>query len=96
MEREITLLKEHGFTEEEALKTLETAHVIYRVSSDPRQDIGRYYTEIVPLEEYQEEYEKATTGDEIIALWGRIGEETLHNNPFIYVGSRVIVNTFSE
>ena len=94
MEKELKLLKEHGFTENEALKTLETAHVILRVSSDPRRDIGRYYTEIVPLEEYQEAYETATTGAEIIALWERIGEETLNNNPFIYVNSEVIVNTF--
>lgn len=94
MEKELKLLIEHGFTEEEALKTLETAHVILRVSSDPRLDIGRYYTEIVPLEEYQEKYEKATTGDEILALWKNIGEETLNNNPFIYVNSDVIVNTF--
>ena len=94
MRKEIKLLKEHGFTEEEALATLETAHVILRVSSDPRLDIGRYYTEIVQLEEYQEEYEQATTGNEIIALWERIGEETLNNNPFIYVGDDVIINTF--
>lgn len=94
MRKEINLLKEHGFTEEEALATLETAHVILRVSNDPRLDIGRYYTEIVQLEEYQEEYEKATTGDEIIALWERIGAETLHNNPFIYVNDEIIVNTF--
>ena len=94
MKREITLLKEHGFSEEEALAALETAHIILRVSSDPRLDIGRYYTEIVPLEEYQEEYEQATTGDEIIALWERIGAETLHNNPFIYVNDEIIVNTF--
>ena len=91
---EINLLIEKGFTKAEALKILETAHVILRVYSDPRLDIGRYYTEIAPLEEYQEEYEKAKTGDEIIALWERIGEETLHNNPFIYIGSKVIVNTF--
>lgn len=94
MEKELKLLLEHNFTKEDALETLKTAHVILRVSSDPRQDIGRYYTEIVPLEEYQEEYEQAKTGDEIIALWERIGEETLNNNPFIYVGSEVIVNTF--
>ena len=94
MEKELQLLLDHNFTEAEARETLESAHVILRVSSDPRLDIGRYYTEIVPLEEYQEEYKKATTGDEIIALWGRIGAETLHNNPFIYVGSNVIVNTF--
>lgn len=91
---EIKLLKEHGFTEEEALATLETAHVILRVSNDPRQDIGRYYTEIIPIEEYKEEYEQATTGDEVMALWERIGEETLNNNPFIYVGDDIIVNTF--
>ena len=94
MLKEIKLLKEHGFTEEEALATLETAHVILRVSNDPRLDIGRYYTEIVPLEEYQEEYEKATTGDEIIALWERIGSEVLHNNPFVYINDEIIVNTF--
>lgn len=94
MRKEIKLLKEHGFTENEALKILETAHVILRVSSDPRKDIGRYYTEIVQLEEYQEEYEQATTGDEILALWERIGSEVLHNNPFIYVNDEIIVNTF--
>lgn len=94
MRKELKLLLDHNFTEEEARATLETAHVILRVSSDPRQDIGRYYTEIVSLEEYQEEYEKATTGDEIIALWERIGTEVLHNNPFIYVNDEIIVNTF--
>ena len=94
MEKELQLLLDHKFTVREARETLETAHVIYRVSSDTKKDIGRYYTEIVQLEEYREEYEKATTGDELIALWERIGEETLHNNPFIYVGSDVIVNTF--
>lgn len=93
MEKEIKLLLEHNFTEEEAIETLETAHVIYCVSSDPRRDIGRYYTEIVPLEEYQEAYEQAE-GDDVIALWERIGTEVLHNNPFIYIGSDVIVNTF--
>lgn len=94
MRKEINLLKEYGFTEEEALAILETAHVILRVSSDPRRDIGRYYTEIDPLEEYQEEYEQSKTGAEIIALWERIGAETLNNNPFIFVGDDVIVNTF--
>ena len=94
MEKELQLLLDHNFTEEEARETLETAHVIYRVFIEPQKDIGRYYTEIVPLEKYREEYEKATTGDELIALWERIGEETLHNNQFIYVGSDVIVNTF--
>ena len=94
MEKELKLLKENGFTKEEALKILETAHVILRVSRDPRLDIGRFYTETVPLEEYQEDYEKATTGVELIALWERIGEETLNNNPFVYVNSEVIVNTF--
>lgn len=94
MRKEIQLLLEHNFTETEARETLETAHVILRVSSDPRQDIGRYYTEIVPLEEYKKEYEKATTGDEVIALWERIGSEVLHNNPFIYVNDEIIVNTF--
>ena len=93
MDKEIKLLIEHGFKEEEALKTLETAHVIYRVSSDPRQDIGRYYTEIIQLEEYQEAYEQAE-GDKVIALWEHIGEETLHNNPFIYVSNDLIINTF--
>ena len=91
---EINLLIENGFTKKQALKILETAHVILRVSSEPRLDIGRYYTEIVPLEEYKEEYEQAKTGYEIIALWERIGEETLNNNQNIYVGSEVIVNTF--
>lgn len=94
MRKEIKLLIDRGFTEEEALATLETAHVILRVSNDPRLDIGRYYTEIVQLEEYQEEYERATTGDEVMALWERIGEETLNNNPFIYVNDEIIVNTF--
>ncbi len=100
MEKDLQLLLEHNFTEDEALKTLETAHVIPRIYSDPRLDIGRYYTEIVQLEEYQEAYENATTGDEILAmwkilaLWERIGTEVLNNNPFIYVGSDVIVNTF--
>ena len=94
MEKEMQLLLEHNFTVEEARETLETAHVIYRVSSDIRIDIGRYYTETVQLEEYQEEYEKATTGDKLIALWERIGEETLHNNPFIYVSDNLIINTF--
>ena len=93
MDKEIKLLIEHGFKEEEALKTLETAHVIYRVSSDPRQDIGRYYTEIVPLEEYNREYEQAE-GDEVIELWERIGNEILHNNPFVYVSDKIIINTF--
>lgn len=93
MEKEIKLLLNHNFTEEEARETLETAHVIYRVSSDPRLDIGRYYTEIIPLEEYKEEFEQAE-GDAVIALWERIGTEVLHNNQFIYVGSDVIVNTF--
>lgn len=94
MEKEVQLLLEHGFTETEALKTLETAHVINRVFSDPRHDIGHYYTEIVQLEEYQEVYEQLTEDDEILALWERIGTEVLHNNQFIYVGSKVIVNTF--
>lgn len=94
MDKEIKLLIEHGFTEEEALKTLETAHVIYRVSSDQRLDIGRYDTETVPLEEYQDAYKKASEGDELIALWGHIGEETLHNNKFIYVSNDLIINTF--
>lgn len=93
MDKEIKLLIEHGFTEEEALKTLETAHVIYRVFSDKRLDIGRYYTETIPLEEYQEDYEQAE-GDELIALWKHIGEETLHNNTFIYVSNNLIINTF--
>lgn len=94
MRKELKLLLDHNFTEEEARATLETAHVILRVSNDPRRDIGRYYTEIVSLEEYREEYEKATTGAEIIALWERIGTEVLHNNPFIYVNDEIIVNTF--
>ena len=94
MRKEIQLLLDHNFTEAEARETLETAHVILRVSNDPRLDIGRYYTEIIQLEEYREEYEKATEGDEVIALWERIGTEVLHNNPFIYIGSEVIVNTF--
>lgn len=93
MEKEIQLLLDHNFTEEEARETLETAHVIYRVSSDPRRDIGRYYTEIIPLEEYQEEYEQAE-GDDVIALWERIGSDVLHNNPFIYVNDDIIINTF--
>lgn len=93
MEKELQLLLDHKFTLEEAMETLETAHVISRVSSDPRRDIGRYYTEIVPLEEYKEEYERAE-GDELIALWERIGEETLHNNPFIYINDEIIINTF--
>ena len=83
MEKELQLLLDHNFTEAEARETLETAHVINRVSSDPRQDIGRYYTEIVQLEEYQEAYEQVTESDEILALWERIGTEVLHNNPFI-------------
>lgn len=94
MRKELKLLLEHGFTEEEARETLETAHVILRVSSDPRKDIGRYYTEIAQLEEYREEYEQATTGAEIIALWERIGTDVLHNNKFIYVNDEIIVNTF--
>ena len=94
MEKELQLLLDHNFTEKEAKETLETAHVIYRISSDPQQDIGRYYTEIVPLEEYQEAYEQATEGDEVIALWEHIGAETLHNNPFIYVSDEIIINTF--
>lgn len=94
MRKELKLLLDNNFTEEEARATLETAHVILRVSSDPRQDIGRYYTEIVSLEEYREEYEQATTGAEIIALWERIGTDVLHNNPFIYVNDEIIVNTF--
>ena len=94
MEKELQLLLDHNFTEAEARETLETAHVIYRISSDIKQDIGRYYTEIVQLEEYQEEYEKATKGDELIALWERIGAETLHNNPFIYINDEIIINTF--
>lgn len=93
MDKEIKLLIEHGFTEEEAIKTLETAHVIYRTSKDPRQDIGRYYTETVTLEEYQKAYEQAE-GNELIALWEHIGEETLHNNPFIYISDDIIINTF--
>ena len=94
MRKEVKLLIENGFTEEEALKILETAHVILRVSNDPKKDIGRYYTEIVQLEEYQEEYEQAQTGDEILALWERIGNEVVHNNPFIYINDEIIVNTF--
>lgn len=94
MRKELKLLLDNNFTEEEARAILETAHVILRVSNDPRRDIGRYYTEIVPLEEYREEYEQATTGPEIIALWERIGTEILHNNPFIYVNDDIIVNTF--
>ena len=93
MEKELQLLIDHNFTETEAREILETAHVIYRVSSDPRRDIGRYYTQIVPLEEYQEEYEQAE-GDEVIALWERIGTEVLHNNQFIYVSNDLIINTF--
>lgn len=93
MEKEIQLLLDNNFTVEEARETLETAHVIYRVSSDPRRDIGRFYTEIVPLEEYQEAYEQAE-GDDVIALWERIGTEVLHNNPFIYVNDDIIINTF--
>ena len=93
MEKEIQLLLEHNYTVEEARETLETAHVIYRVSSDPRRDLGRYYTEIIPLEEYQEAYEKAE-GDEVIALWERIGTEVLHNNPFVYISNDLIINTF--
>ena len=93
MEKELQLLLEHNFTEAEARETLETAHVIYRTFSDPKKDIGRYYTQIVQLEEYQEEYE-ATEGDELIALWERIGAETLHNNPFIYLNEEIIINTF--
>ena len=94
MRKEVKLLIENGFTEKEALKILETAHVILRVSNDPKKDIGRYYTEIVQLEEYQEEYEQATTGDEILALWERIGNEVVHNNPFSYINDEIIVNTF--
>ena len=94
MEKALQLLLNHNFTVEEARETLETAHVIYRVSSDLRLDIGRYYTETVPLEEYQEAYEQAKEGVELIALWEHIGEETLHNNPFIYVGDDIIINTF--
>lgn len=93
MDKEIKLLIAHGFTEEEALKTLETAHVIYSVSSDQRLDIGRYYTETVPLEEYQEAYDQAE-GDELIALWEHIGEETLNNNQFVYINDDIIINTF--
>lgn len=93
MEKELQLLLKHNLTLEEARETLETAHVIYRVSRDPRIDIGRYYTEIVPIEEYQEDYEQAE-GDEVIALWKHIGEETLHNNQFIYVSNDLIINTF--
>ena len=93
MEKELQLLLEHNFTEAEARETLETAHVIYRTFSDAKKDIGRYYTQIVQLEEYQEEYE-ATEGDELIALWERIGAETLHNNPFIYLNEEIIINTF--
>ena len=94
MEKELQLLLDNNFTVEEARETLETAHVIYRVSSDPKKDIGRYYTEIVQLEEYQEEYEQVTTVDELIALWERIGAETLHNNQFIYINDEIIINTF--
>lgn len=94
MRKELKLLLDNNFTEEEARAILETAHVILRVSSDPRRDIGRYYTEIVPLEEYREEYELAKTGAEIIALWERIGTDVLYNNPFVYVNDEIIVNTF--
>lgn len=94
MRKELKLLLDNNFTEAEAREILETAHVILRFSNDPRLDIGRYYTEIVQLEEYKEAYEKVTTGDELLELWKQIGEETLHNNQFIYVGSDVIVNTF--
>ena len=93
MEKELQLLLDHNFTVEEARETLETAHVIYRVSNDPRIDIGRYYTEIVPLEEYKEAYEQAE-GDDVIAVWERIGSDVLHNNPFIYVSNDLIINTF--
>lgn len=93
MEKELQLLLDHNFTIEQARETLETAHVIYRVFSNPYLDIGRYYTEIVQLEEYKEEYQQAK-GDKVLALWEQIGTEVLHNNPFIYVNDDIIINTF--
>lgn len=93
MEKELQLLLEHNFTETQARETLETAHVIYRIYNDPCIDIGRYYTETVQLEEYQGAY-KVAEGEELIALWKQIGEETLHNNPFVYINNDIIINTF--